>query len=225
MCGRYVLRSPLQHVLELFSATPEEQLPLFPPRYNIAPSQDVAVIRINKNGNRALGLIRWGLIPHWAKEAPKVQPINARAETLATSGLFKEAFARRRCLIPTDGFYEWKKLDAKTKQPMLIHFPDDHPFALAGLWERWKPAPDAEPVDTCSIITTAANKLMAPIHNRMPAILSPGDYDRWLDRRTTIEEAQKLLRPHPVDDLQATPVDRLVNSPGNDVPECIQPLA
>jgi putative SOS response-associated peptidase YedK len=224
MCGRYVLRSPLQHVLELFGATPEAQLPLFPPRYNIAPSQDVVVIRLNKNGNRALGLVRWGLIPHWAKGAPKVQPINARAETLTTSGLFRQAFASRRCLIPTDGFYEWKKLEGKTKQPMFNHFADDHPFALAGVWERWKPASDAEPVDTCTIITTAANKLMSSIHNRMPAILSPADYDRWLDKATDLAKAQKLLQAHPVDDLEATPVDRLVNSPKSDVPECVRPL-
>jgi putative SOS response-associated peptidase YedK len=195
------------------------------PRYNIAPSQDVAIVRINKNGDRVLGLVRWGLIPHWAKEVPKIQPINARAETVPTSGMFKQAFTRRRCIVPADGFYEWKKLDPKTKQPMFIHFPDERVFGFAGLWERWKPTEGAEPVDTCTIITTTPNQLMASIHDRMPVILKPEDYGKWLDRETDPHEAEKLMHPYPEGELEAVPVNRLVNSPKNEGPACIEPMS
>jgi putative SOS response-associated peptidase YedK len=159
-----------------------------------------------------------GLIRHWAKAMPKLQPINARAESVPTSGMFRDAFARRRCLVPADGFYEWRKLDAKTQQPMFVHFPDDRTFAFAGLWERWRPQPPAAaaapktdvqadqppgiedeqraaPLDTCTIITTTANALMASIHDRMPVILRPEDYARWLDRDMDPNEAAALLRP------------------------------
>ena len=197
------------------------------PRFNIAPSQDVAVVRINKEGGRTLGLVRWGLIPYWAKTLPKAQPINARAETVRTSGMFKGAFERRRCIIPADGFYEWKKLDAKTKQPMFIHYPDDRVFGFAGLWERWRPPndPDAPPLDTCTIITTTPNTLAATIHDRMPVILGPKDYCTWLDRKTDPQVAAQMMRPHPDGELEAMPVNRLVNSPKNDVPECVEALA
>jgi putative SOS response-associated peptidase YedK len=226
MCGRYTLRR-LELVLSGFDAVPEPGFEEFTerPRFNIAPSQQVAVVRLNKTGGRALGFVRWGLIPHWARELPKLQPINARAETLSTSGMFRQAFARRRCLVPADGFYEWKKLDAKSKQPMFIHFPDDRLFAFAGLWERWKPADDVEPVDTCTIITTAPNRLMAPIHNRMPVILRPEDYDGWLNPQTGPDTVKKLLQPYADDELAAQPVDKLVNSPKNDVPECVKSLS
>ena len=174
MCGRYVLRS-IDLARSAFNASLDPGFEEFTerPRFNIAPSQDVAVVRINQSGDRVLGLVRWGLIPHWAKEQPKIQPINARAETVPTSGMFKQAFAQRRCIVPADGFYEWKKLDAKNKQPMFIHFRDDRVFGFAELWERWKPTEDAEPLDTCAIITTTPNTLMSSIHDRMPVILKP----------------------------------------------------
>lgn len=222
MCGRYTLRrihlasAGLNAVLEPGFEEFTER-----PRFNIAPSQDVPVIRLNKEGRRALGAVRWGLIPHWAKEPPKAQPINARAETVTTSGMFKQAFARRRCIIPADGFYEWKKVGEKSKQPMLIHLEGDRLFGFAGLWERWRPDDDAEPVDTCTIITTTPNQLVAEIHNRMPVILPPESWDPWLSRDTEPVEAAALMKPLPDGMLRATPVSRTVNSPKNDGPECI----
>jgi putative SOS response-associated peptidase YedK len=228
MCGRYTLRRiNLAH--SGFNAMPEPGFEEFSehPRFNIAPSQNVAVVRMNKEGSRSIGLVRWGLIPHWAKDSPKAQPINARAESVRTSGMFRQAFSRRRCIVPADGFYEWKKLDAKNKQPMFMHFPDDRVFGFAGLWERWRPPddPDAKPLDSCTIITITPNTLMAPIHDRMPVILKPDEYQTWLERETDPDEAAKLMRPYPDGELEAVPVDRLVNSPKNDVPECVKPLA
>ena len=228
MCGRYTLRR-IDLASSGLDAAPEPAFEEFTerPRFNIAPSQEIPVVRVNRDGGRAIGLARWGLIPHWAKALPKAQPINARAETVVTSGMFKQAFARRRCVVPADGFYEWRKLDARTKQPMFVHFPDERVFGFAGLWERWRPAgdPGAEPVDTCTIITTTPNRLMAPIHDRMPVILRPEDYGVWLDREADPRAAAGLMRPYPDGELEAVPVDRLVNSPKNDVPECVRSLA
>lgn len=225
MCGRYTLRR-INIVYSDFDAAPESLFEEFSERarFNVAPSQDIVVIRLNKEGKRMVGAVRWGLIPSWAKDAPKMQPINARAETASTSGMFRQAFARRRCIIPADGFYEWKKLDPKTKQPMFIHFPDDRLFGFAGLWERWQGAEGEKPLDTCTILTTAPNELMAGIHDRMPAILKPEDYDLWLDRNADLQAVEKLLRPYPDGELEATPVSRMVNSPKNDLPDCIKPL-
>jgi putative SOS response-associated peptidase YedK len=226
MCGRYTLRrTDLAR-----AALSAEFLPGFEefterPHYNIAPSQDVAVVRLNRQGGRVLGLVRWGLIPHWAKQKPKSRPINARAETVATSSLFRTAFARRRCLVPADGFYEWQTLDTGARQPMLIRFPDDRLFCFAGVWERWRPSPDTEPIDTCAILTTTANQTMRPIHDRMPVILDPADYDRWLDSQTSLEEAAALAKPYPDGTLATTPVDPIVNSTRNDVPTCVRSLA
>jgi putative SOS response-associated peptidase YedK len=226
MCGRYTLRK-IDLSRAGFDAVPEPGFDEFTerPRFNVAPSQDIAVVRINKDGGRSVGPVRWGLIPHWAKGMPKAQPIDARAETVTTSGMFRQAFVRRRCLVPADGFYEWQKLDAEAKQPMFVRFPDDRPFAFAGLWERWRPDEGTEPVDTCTIITTTPNLLVASIHDRMPVILRPEDYGPWLDRDADPQEAAKLMRPYPDGELEAVPVDRLVNSPKNDVPECVQSLA
>ena len=225
MCGRYTLRRAAL-VGSLFDAA---SLPGFEefterPRFNLAPSLELPVIRLNKTGGRAVGLVRWGLIPHWNKGKAKAQPINARAETLATSGMFKQAFARRRCLVPADGFYEWRRVDAKTKQPMFAHFPDDRLFGFAGVWERWRESEDAEPLDTFAIITTTPNKLMAEIHDRMPVILRPEDYQRWLDPETPLQDVEKMLKPYADGELEAVPVNRAVNSPRNDTPDCIEPL-
>jgi putative SOS response-associated peptidase YedK len=190
----------------------------------VAPSQRIPAVRLDKDGNRVVGPVRWGLIPHWAKTLPKVQPINARCETASTSNMFKQAMQRRRCIIPADGFYEWKKLDSKTKQPMFIRFPDDRVFGFAGLWERWKPDDTSEAVDTCTIITTTPNELMASIHDRMPVILKPQDYDRWLDRDRPAEDVVDLLRPYPDGELEAHPVSTAVNSPKNDQPSNVEPV-
>lgn len=137
--------------------------------------------------------------------------------------MFRDAFERRRCLIPADGFYEWKKTDSG-RQPYLIRLADDAAFAFAGIWERWKPDPDAEPVDTCAILTTEPNELMAGIHNRMPVIVDEAEYSRWLDRNVPGKEVANLLRPHSADDMVATQVSRVVNNARNDGPECIEEI-
>jgi putative SOS response-associated peptidase YedK len=229
MCGRYTLRR-IEAARQQFDAIADPTFEEFSelrivPRFNIAPSQDVAVVRINAKGDRVLGLVQWGLVPHWTKGEPKLRPINAKAETVATSGMFRQAFSRRRCLVPADGFYEWRKIDLKTKQPMFMHFPDDRVFAFAGLWERWTPDEQAEPVDTCTIVTTSPNELMKPIHDRMPVILRPEDYGPWLDKETDPEKAQAMLRPYADDELEAIKVSTLVNSPKNISNDCVRPLA
>ena len=170
-----------------------------PPRWNVAPSQRMPIVRMSDAGFRELAIARWGLVPSWAKEMPKVQPINARAETVPTGPMFRKAFECRRCLVPADGFYEWKGAKPP-KQPYFIHQPDDGQFAFAGLWERWRASKDAEPLDTYTIITTSPNALMASIHNRM------------------------LLAPYRDDGLEAYPVSQRVNSPKNDDADCVKKM-
>ena len=219
MCGRFTLRTPAHRLAEAFGV---RELPNLRPRYNIAPSQDVVAIRRAAEG-RELALLRWGLIPFWAKDAAiGNRMINARAETVAEKPAFRAAFRRRRCLIAADGFYEWRKTDGGAKQPYYIRLADDAPFAFAGLWERWAP-PDDDAVESCTLITTAANDLLKPIHDRMPVILAPSDHDAWLDAEAPSAEA--LLRPYPADDMIAVPIGRLVNDPRSDEAACIAPLA
>ncbi len=223
MCGRYTLRrvNLVRAALDAMPVFPFEEFSEHV-RFNIAPSQMVALARVNHQGQRVLDLARWGLIPSWAKTLPKLQPINARAETLSTGGMFRNAFERRRCLIPADGFYEWKAADKRTKQPFFIHFKDDRPFAFAGLWERWKPGPDTEPIQSCTIITTSPNDVLKPIHNRMPAIVRPKDYARWLDPDTPGSAVRELLEPIPAAEMEAYPVNTRVNRPANDGPDLIE---
>jgi putative SOS response-associated peptidase YedK len=220
MCGRYTLTQ----LADLLKLIPWLQMPAEilerEARYNVAPSQFMPIATA-----AGFQLAQWGFVPAWAQGAPKVRPINARAETVATSGMFRGAFQRRRCIVPAHGFYEWRKLDAKNKQPMFIRHSDGRPLGFAGLCERWKPSADADAVDTYTILTTTPNELMASIHNRMPVILSPDDYRSWLDPGTDPREAAMLMRPCPDGELEAVPVGRLVNSPRNDVPECMAPLA
>jgi putative SOS response-associated peptidase YedK len=184
----------------------------------------VAVVRLNpKTEQRELSLLRWGLIPFWAED-PKIgySTINARAETVATKPSFREAVKKRRCLVVADGFYEWQKTDGQ-KQPYLIHLKDNSPFAFAGLWERWKRGEQA--IESCSIIVTEPNAVLEPIHDRMPVILSPDDYGLWLD--PDVEDGkrlQSLLRPYPPDEMEAYPISTLVNNPGNDQQECVEPV-
>lgn len=240
MCGRYTLRRLDVFLHEManlrqqigdieagFDIDPrdepfDEKPRLLGVRYNIAPSQQVPVIRSKADGASALGLVKWGLIPSWTKGKPKLQPINARGETVSTSGMFRQAFERRRCLIPADGFYEWKKLDARTKQPMFIHLKEDRPFAFAGLWERWKPDEASPPIDTCTILTTTPNDLMCGIHDRMPVILAPGDFPRWLSREVPGKDVLDLVRPFDADQMEAWPVSVAVNSPKNDGKELVE---
>jgi putative SOS response-associated peptidase YedK len=197
-----------------------------PPRYNIAPTQSVAAVRLaGQGGGRELGLFRWGLIPAWAKDARIGSSlINARAETLATKPAFRSALNRKRCLIPADGFYEWQAVPGeKVKQPFFIGVRDVPVFAFAGLWEQWT-APEGNVLQTCTIVTTEANELMRRVHTRMPVILDPADYDRWLDcPRHDAQSAIGLLKPFPSERMQLVPVSTLVNSPRNELAACVEP--
>ncbi|HZP82222.1 MAG TPA: SOS response-associated peptidase [Chthonomonadaceae bacterium] len=221
MCGRFTLHHDTSQIALRFDV--QRTSVDVPERYNIAPTQPVAVVTVNSS--RTLQMMRWGLIPSWAKD-PAIgnKLINARAETLPERPAYKSALMRRRCLIPSDGFYEWQAV-GKGKQPMYIHRKDDGLFAFAGLWEEWH-SPEGETVRSCTIITTAPNDLMAPIHDRMPAILRPEDEAAWLDM--SLKEADmalQLLRPYPAAELEAYPVSRLVNAPTNDVSDCIAPAS
>ena len=219
MCGRYMLTTPVDALRQLFLFT---ERPNLQPRYNIAPTQDVPIMRRTRDGaGRELLMARWGLVPYWADD-PKIgnRLINARAEGVARTPAFREAYARRRCLIPADGFFEWQK-DGKDRQPLLVRRRDRAPLAFAGLWERW-PQPGGAVLRSCTIITCPPNALIARVHNRMPVILAPDDFDRWLDPAAGGGE---LLAPCPEGWLEALPVSPRVNSPQNDDPECIAPLA
>ena len=219
MCGRYALTSSPEEIAERFNlvwARLEASA-----HYNIAPSQMIPVVRDTGQG-RELVLLKWGLIPSWAKDSTiGVKLINARAETLADKPAFRSAYRYRHCLIPADAFYEWVPI-AGRKQPYCIRMSDQGPFGMAGLWEHWV-NPSGEPLETCTIITTDANALVAELHNRMPAIIAPGDYTAWLDASNP--NAQQLLRPSPSEQLIAYPVTPRVNNVKNDDAECIAPLA
>ena len=219
MCGRFTLTADSKKLTEAFAGydIPAE----LPPRFNIAPSQPVAVIA--NNGRNKVEFFQWGLIPSWAKE-PAIgnRMINARAETLAEKPSFKNAYKRRRCLVLSDGFYEWKKMNGG-KTPMYIRLASGEPFALAGLWELWH-GPDDSTILSCTIITTTPNELLADIHNRMPVILPSAVYDRWLDpAECSPDQLNELLKPYPAARMTAYPVSTLVNNPKNDSPECVIP--
>jgi putative SOS response-associated peptidase YedK len=217
MCGRYLLTTPVDALSQLFRFM---ERPNLGPRYNIAPTQDVPIVRLTRDGERReLILVRWGLVPYWADD-PKIgnRLINARAETIERAPAFREAYRRRRCLVPADGFFEWRK-QGKTRQPLLVRRRDRAPFAFAGLWERWR-QPDGQILRSCTIVTCPPNELVAPVHDRMPAILEAGEHDRWLDPAAGGAE---LLRPCPADWLEAIEVSSRVNSPANDDPECLAP--
>jgi putative SOS response-associated peptidase YedK len=219
MCGRFTLRTPAKELAEIFRLA---DVPDLRPRYNIAPTQPVAAVRlVPKDGHRELVMLHWGLIPFWAED-PKVgySTINARAETVATKPTFRQAFAKRRCLVVADGFYEWQKTDGR-KQPFYIHIKDDQPFAFAGLWERWKR--DDQKIESCTIIVTEANDVLNPIHDRMPVILSPEDCDLWLDPKfEDKKKLQAILRPFPPSAMEAYPASTVVNNSRTDVETCVE---
>lgn len=222
MCGRFTLTSPAETVAGLFEL---EELPALTPRYNVAPTQSVVVVRTTQdNPARALVELQWGLIPSWAKDRNiGSRMINARAESAAEKPSFRSAFRRRRCLVVADGFYEWQKLGTR-KQPHYIHLADRKPFAFAGLWEHWEDA-QGDAIDSCTIITTEPNDMIAKLHNRMPVILQPHDYTFWLDPKVREpEKIQPLLRPYPSEEMFAYPVSTRVNKPSSDTPACIEPL-
>ncbi|HZF09547.1 MAG TPA: SOS response-associated peptidase [Thermoanaerobaculia bacterium] len=231
MCGRYTLSSPVEVVADLFEitfparGTEQLELPDLPPRYNLAPTQEALVALVREPGApRTLALLRWGLIPYWAKEASiGNRMINARSEGVAEKPAYRFSFKKKRCLIPADGFYEWKK-EGKAKQPYLIRHKDHRPFAFAGLWSTWK-NPEGGLVETFTILTTDANGTIKGLHDRMPVVLDRADFGLWLDPKVEDKEKlQALLKPAPDADFETLPVSKAVNSPAHDAPDCIEPL-
>ncbi|MBD3882971.1 SOS response-associated peptidase [Phormidium tenue FACHB-886] len=219
MCGRFTLTQSAEAIAEHFEL---EESPFLAPRYNIAPTQPVAVVRAAQN-DRQFTHLHWGLIPSWSKDPTMgARLINARAETVAEKPSFRSALKYRRCLIPADGFYEWQRIKDK-KQPYWFGLDDRQPFAFAGLWEHWQ-SPDGSEIESCTIITTAANALMQSIHDRMPVILEPQDYEQWLDPAVQKgDRLQSLLRPYSDEAMLTYPVSTTVNNPRNDSPDCIEP--
>ncbi len=214
MCGRYALTSPPAVIAKRFHLlwTPEVV-----PHYNIAPGQSIPVVRETPRG-RELVFLKWGLVPPWTKEASiGMKLINARGETLADKPAFRSAYRQRRCLIPADAFYEWTPV-AGYRQPYCIRLADNGPFGMAGLWEDWKD-PNGETVESCTIITAEANALIARLHERMPLIAAPDDYDAWLGA-----ESKDLPRAVPAEAMRYYPVSRLVNNARNDLPACLDPI-
>jgi len=222
MCGRFTLKTPVERLSEQFQFP--KIIPL-KPRYNIAPSQDVVVVRrMPDDRERKLTMLRWGLIPRWVKDPTRgSQPINAKAETAAEKPMFRDAFRRRRCLIPADGFYEWKQ-EGGRKQPVNICTKDRQPFAFAGLWEHWEEQ-EGQFIESCTILTTEPNDLLAQVHSRMPVILDQNDYDLWLDPDVQeVSRLKPLLRPYPPEQMTFYPVNLRVNNPRNDDRLCVEPL-
>lgn len=218
MCARFTLSANPKQVATLFDLA---SVPELPPRYNIAPSQPIPAVRLNDSGEREFAFLKWGLVPSSATdESIGYKMVNARAETVATKPSFREAFRRRRCLIPADGFYEWLA-EGNRKKPYYFHRPDRKPFAFAGLWERKDRNGDG-PLETCTIITTTANKLAEPYHDRMPVIIPQKLISRWLSLKTDATLLSELLTPAPDDFLSVDPVSTIVNSPKVDDPRCIE---
>ena len=231
MCGRFVSASPPDELARYFGAEePDHELE---PSFNVAPTNEVYVVRA-ADGERRLASLRWGLVPFWAKDL-KIgsRMINARSETVAEKPAFRKAYERRRCLIPADGVYEWAKVEGrKTKQPYFIHRPDGEPVVFAGLWERWRPRLEdgktidesADPIETCTILTTTPSAPMAEIHDRMPVLLAPAVWDDWLSEDTDLDYVASLLKPAPDDLLSIVPISTMVNNVRNKGEELIRPL-
>ena len=224
MCGRYLLKTAIEELMRLFGFT---ERPNLAPRYNIAPTQEVPVIRQRRApaGQRSIAALRWGLVLPWLDD-PKAGPplINARAETLLEKPAFRGAFQRRRCLVPADGYYQWREGDA-SKQPYLVTRRDGAPFAFAGLWERWGPRHDpAAALDSVTIVTTETNDFLRGFHHRMPAVVTPESYARWLDPDADGDSVVDCLAPAPDDALQAVPLDRAVNSIRADGADLLTPV-
>ncbi|HEY7244101.1 MAG TPA: SOS response-associated peptidase [Xanthobacteraceae bacterium] len=225
MCGRVVQSSsPLRYAFVDGMNVRDSRVSNYPPRWNAAPSQELLVIRRNRDtGQVSLDPLRWGLVPYWCKDrSGGRKPINAKAETLRTLPSFRDAYRKRRCIVPVDGFFEWKAIKGqKAKQPFAIAMKDGSPFGIAGLWENWKDSGSGEWIRTFAIITTEANSLVAGIHDRMPAILPPSDYPRWLGDEP---DPHDLLRPFPSEVMRMWPISTRVNKPENDEPSILDPI-
>ena len=227
MCGRFASTTPPDKLAAYFGA----EAPLLGDEeinadYNVAPTRDVPIVRVRED-ERHLDYLRWGLVPRWAKDLRiGSKMINARAETVATKNSFRSAFAKRRCLVAADGFYEWKRLDPKTKQPMYIHRTDGDPLAFAGLYERWTDAENLREIHTCTIITTTPNEMMSEIHDRMPVLLAPQRWQEWLDpANSNIGNLQRLLVPAPEALLTSYAVSSAVNSVKNNNADLVVPIS
>jgi putative SOS response-associated peptidase YedK len=225
MCGRFARRST-QEVLADWFGVELEDMPWFAPTYNAAPQSTQPVVRLNRDsGGREFALMRWGLVPFWAKD-PKFgySTINARAEEAASKPAYREALKKRRCLVPADAFYEWQRISEKNKQPYAIALKSGEPYALAGLWETWKPQ-EGPALETFTILTTDPNGLMQTIHDRMPVILEQGDYERWLDPGDPARPPVDMLRPYPAEKMRAWQVSQRVGNVRNNDPELLEPAA
>jgi putative SOS response-associated peptidase YedK len=220
MCGRFTRHQPPEKIIKRFNVQLIKEAKI--PRYNIAPSQVVPVIR--QVDEREMIACKWGLVPFWAKD-PSIgnKMINAKAETLAEKPSFKQALIKRRCLIPADGFYEWQKKGKGASQPFYITLRNGDLFAFAGLWEEWK-SPDGNLLKTFTVITVEPNELVSTIHNRMPAILKPQDEADWLNLKNRPADIVHILQPYPAEEMQAVPVSRMVNSPSYDDASCMTPI-
>jgi putative SOS response-associated peptidase YedK len=224
MCGRFARRST-QEVLADWFGVELEDMPWFAPSFNVAPQSVQPVVRLNRDtGKREFALLRWGLIPFWAKDAKfGYSTINARAEEAASKPAYREALKKRRCMVPADAFYEWMKPNAKLKIPYAIALTSGEPCALAGLWESWRP-PEGPPLETFTILTTDPNEVTEPFHNRMPVILEPKDYDRWLDPGDPARPPIDLLRPFPSEQMRAWQVSDRVGNVLNNDPALLEPV-
>jgi putative SOS response-associated peptidase YedK len=224
MCGRYAITSPLEAVIKAFSVKGAGFN--FPARYNAAPSQDLPVIRRAEDAERELTFMHWGLVPSWSKGPDaRFSMINARSETVASKPAYRGPFRNRRCLVPANGFYEWRKT-ADGKQPYFITMRTGEPFVFAGLWDHWT-SPEGDEITSFTIMVTAANDCVRPIHDRMPVILGPDDYRSWLgeDGAPSRTKLAILLRPYPAELMETYPVSRKVNSPANDSADLLEPVA
>jgi putative SOS response-associated peptidase YedK len=226
MCGRARLSSDVSEIKLVFSIPPERPPPNFAASWNVAPTDSLPVVRYDaRAGERSLEVMRWGLVPFWAKDI-KVgfSNINAKAEGVDTRPAFREAFQRRRCLVPLDNFYEWKKL-GKDRQPYAVALADRRLMAMAGMWESWR-SPAGERLHSFAIVTTAPNELLAPVHDRMPVILGPENWPLWLGEAPANPARLKaLLVPYPADDMVIWPVDRRIGNVKNNDPSLIEPIA
>lgn len=225
MCGRFLVSSSHEAIAYLCGVD-ADVVPPIEPRYNIAPTQPIGTVRLDEQGKRTWAVVRWGLIPSWAKD-PAVgnRMINARSETVAETPAFRASFKRRRCLIPADGFYEWKSTGTKHKTPHVIRLRDDKPFAFAGLWDCWH-SPDGEVIESATILTTSANDLLRPLHERMPVILRSESLSVWLDPALqTHDDLCDLFKPYPDTEMSLYAVDSYVSNARNQGPRCIEPAA